>query len=334
MSKELFGFNEEGNEVFLYTLENDKIRAAFSDYGATMVSLIEKSTGINVLLGFDSIEGYIGHDAHIGGFIGRTANRTKGASFELNGIRYEIQKNDGENNLHGGSEGFDRVMYEAQESENSVTFTRLSLDGEMGYPGDLSVRVTYTLNGDTVEMKAEGKAMGEDTVFAMTNHNYYNLDESDSILTHKVVIPAERYADDAEDGVAELPMKNVENTPFDFRQEKELGKDISCEDAQIKANRGYDHHFAVDGSGMRTFAVCTGEKLKLTIGSNLPGMHMYTANFLNVTGRGSKVYAPHCAVCFEPEYFPNGINQKGVEQPIVRAYETSVQIITMKVEPL
>ena len=334
MSVTSFGFNTQGEEVFLYTLENDQIAFSVMNYGAAMVSLIHKPSGKNVLLGFDSVTGYINHDSHIGGFIGRTANRTKNAAFTLNNTEYHLTKNNGENHIHGGVNGFDRVMYEAKETKDSVVFHRLSKDGEEGYPGDLDVTVTYTLLEDGVSMKAEGTAVTQDTIFAMTNHNYYNLDESDSINAHRVMIPADYYAEDSDEGISQLPLLPVEGTPFDFRKEKALGKDIDCDDPQIAGNRGYDHHWAVRGEGLRTFAECRGEQLKLTVNSNLPGMHMYTANFLETTGRNNRSYHPHCAVCFEPEFIPNGINYEGVEKPIVRCGTASVQIIEMHIQSI
>lgn len=334
MSKQSFGKNETGEEVFLYTLENEAVKASFSDYGATMVSLINRKTGRDILLGFDSIEGYIAHDAHIGGFIGRTANRIKNAEFKLNDNVWKLGNNSGNNNLHGGTEGFDRVMYDARETENSVIFHRISPDGEEGFPGTLDVTVTYTLLEDGVEMKAEGKALDQDTLFAMTNHNYYNLDGSETIRAHEVMIPAQKYALDSEDGISQLPLLSVEGTPFDFRSPKPLGKEIDDPDPQLVMNRGYDHHWAVDGEGMRTFAVCTAGGLQLTVESNLPGMHVYTANFLDTNGKNNKPYHKHAAVCFEPEYFPNGINYDGVVKPILKAGETSVQIIRMKLKNL
>ena len=334
MSKQSFGKNEKGKAVFLYTLENEAVKASFSDYGATMVSLINRKTGRDILLGFDSIEGYIAHDAHIGGFIGRTANRIKNAEFKLNDNVWKLGTNSGKNNLHGGTKGFDRVMYDARETDNSVIFHRISPDGEEGFPGTLDVTVTYTLLEDGVEMKAEGKALDQDTLFAMTNHNYYNLDGSETIRAHEVMIPAQKYALDSEDGISQLPLLSVEGTPFDFRSPKPLGKEIDDPDPQLVMNRGYDHHWAVDGEGMRTFAVCTAGGLQLTVESNLPGMHVYTANFLDTNGKNNKPYHKHAAVCFEPEYFPNGINYDGVVKPILKAGETSVQIIRMKLKNL
>ncbi len=334
MSSRSFGVNKQGEEVRLYTLENENISFSVMDYGATMVSLIHKASGIDVLMGFDSAEGYVNHKAHLGAFVGRTANRIKNAEFTLNGETYHLEQNSLGNNLHGGENGFDKRMYETTETEKSIIFHRLSPDGEMGYPGDLDVTVTFTLLEDGVEMNVKGKALNKDTVFGMTNHNYYNLDGSDSILQHRVVIPAEYYAEDTDDGISRLPLLPVEGTAFDFRTEKELGKDIACDDPQIVKNNGYDHHWAVDGEGMRTFAVCKGNTLELTVESNLPGMHVYTGNFLHAVGKNEKEYHPHAGVCFEPEYIPNGLNYEGVVKPIVRCGETSEQIIVMRLKAL
>ncbi|MBQ9326990.1 MAG: galactose mutarotase [Solobacterium sp.] len=332
MTVRSFGLNEAGEEFFLYTIENDAVSVSVTDFGAAMVSLVDKQSGIDILLGFENVSDYIKQDAHIGGFIGRTANRTKGAKFTLNGTEYHIEANDGENNLHGGTLGFDRVKYETEITDNAVKFHRISSDGEMGYPGTLDVTVTYTLTEHGVEMKAEGTAVDHDTVFAMTNHNYYNLNGTGDILNHIVTIPADSYAEDASDGVAVLPLKPVEGTVFDFRTPKALGQDINSEEPQIVQNRGFDHHWAVNGKGLRTFAVCEGEKVVLTVESNLPGMHVYTANFLDgPVGKGGITYRPHSSVCFEPEFIPNGINYEGVVKPVVKQGETSVQIIRLSV---
>ncbi len=328
-----FGFNGE-IPASLYTVENEYISFSVTDYGAAMVSIVEKSTGRDILLGFDSCQGYVNHDGHLGGFIGRTANRINNACFTLNGKVWNINQNENGNSLHGGIMGFDRVMYETVIKDTSIICHRISKDGEMGYPGSLDVTVTYTLKDHTIEMKAEGKALDQDTVFAMTNHNYYNLDNSFTIRNHRTTIFADQYADDSNDGISLLPLKDVAGTPFDFRTEKELGKDIEADHPQIIANRGYDHHFRINGTGMRKFSVCRGKDLELTIESNLPGMHVYTSNFMNgFIGKNHVVYLPQRAVCFEPEYFPNGINYEGVEKPIVRKGETSVQIISMTVQP-
>lgn len=333
MSVKSFGFNQQGEEILLYTIGNENIEFSVMNYGAVMVSLKEKKSGIDVLLGYDSAEGYLKEEGHLGSFVGRTANRIKDAKFELNGVTYQLEKNDGENNLHGGNDGFDTRMYEAEETETTLKFHRISPDGESGFPGDLDVTILYTLQENSVEMRVFAKALNKDTLFCWTNHNYYNADGSDTILDQVLTIPAETYADCSPDNISVLPVKPVENTAFDFRNGKPVGTDIESDDPQITANRGYDHHFAVDGEGLRTFAVFEGKQVKVTVSSDMPGMHVYSGNFLNQPGKNGMMYHIHSGICFEPEYFPNAINYEGVTKPILRSGETSEHVIVMRVEP-
>ena len=335
--KELFGTDQKNGPVYLYTLENENLILKTTDFGAACVSIIDKKTGIDILKGFDSYEGYRDqHDSHLGGSIGRTANRIRNASFALNGKTYHITVNDcGKNNLHGGI-GFDRRMFEAEESESSIVYTRLSRDMEEGYPGNLLVKISYILHKDGVEIKAEGTAKDQDTIFAFTNHNYYNIDgcDEDSVLDQQLMIHADAYAENDADGVSLAVNKPVENTPFDFRTFKAVGKDIQTDDAQLRQCHGYDHHFAVNGTGMREFSVIAGKKLEMSVWSDFPGMHVYTANFLSETnGKHHHDMVPHSAICFEPEYRPDGINEEEVlEKPIVRKGENLAHTIRLYIK--
>ncbi|MDD5851867.1 MAG: galactose mutarotase [Galactobacillus timonensis] len=331
--KQSFG-TIKGEPVTLYELENEFLVLKVMNYGATVVSIIDKATGIDIVKGYDSAEEYYKGTAHLGAFVGRTANRTRNAQFKLNGSTYHITANEhGVTNLHGG-EGFDKKMYSVEEGENSVRFTRISPDGEEGYPGNMHVAVTYTLNGRTIEMKAEAVS-DEDTLFAITNHNYYNLDGSDSILDHTLKINAGTYSPNDDLSISLDTCLPVAGTPFDFRTGKKLGTDINADVEQIQKFRGYDHHFEIEGTGMRTFAELTGKKLKLTVASDLPGMHMYTANFLDIIGKNGIESGPHSAVCIEPEYYPNAINYPGIEpKPVLEAGMHGESNITWTIEEL
>jgi aldose 1-epimerase len=319
--KQYFG-TVNGQDAYLYTLENDKLIFKVTDFGATVVSIIDKGTGIDILKGYDSVEGYwTDPGTHVGGFIGRTANRIRGAVFVLNGSTYHITANEkGITCLHGGN-GFDRHFFQAEEKEQAITFSRLSPDGEEGFPGNLHVEVTYTLKDNTVSMHVEAVS-DADTIFCFTNHNYYNLDGSDTIRTHKLQIFADRYADNDATGISSLPLKEVDGTPFDFRKGKLLEEGLDAEDPQIQFNQGFDNHYAVNGAGLRPFAVLEGEKLVLKMSSDLPGMHLYSANFFEITGKGGHQEKRYSAVCLEPEYFPNAINEPKIEdKPILRKGE-------------
>lgn len=331
--KQSFG-TIKGTPVTLYTLENEFLIFKVMNYGATVVSIIDKVSGIDIVKGYDSAEEYEKGDAHLGAFVGRTANRTRHAQFKLNGSTYHITANEnGITNLHGG-DGFDRKMYSVEEGENSIRFSRISPDGEEGYPGNMHVSVTYTLKGRTIEMKAEAVS-DEDTLFAITNHNYYNLDGSDSVLDHTLQINSETYSPNDDLSISLDQCLSVEGTPFDFRLPKKIGTDINADIDQLQKFRGYDHHFEIEGTGMRTFAVLTGIKLKLTVASDLPGMHMYTANFLDIIGKNGVPSKPHSAVCIEPEYYPNAINYPTIEpKPILEAGMHGESTITWTIEEL
>ncbi len=334
MNQIIFGKTNDGQDVFLTTLENDNLIIKTMNYGATIVSIIDKATGIDIIAGFNDVQGYINNSSYIGACIGRTANRIKNGKFTLNNKEYQLSINDNDkNHLHGGS-GFNTKLFDIRTTDNSVTYHRVSPNLEDGYPGNLDVSYTYTLLNDGVEMKAEGIS-DEDTLFSFTSHTYFNLDESDSIKDHIVKINASEYADCDDDGISVEKHKSVENTHFDFREFKRVGDDMDSSDPQLVQNRnGYDHHFMIQGTGMREFAVCKGQKLTLTVSSDLPGMHMYTSNFTDEKdGKNGKLYPPHSLICFEPEYYPNAINYPTIEpKPILRKGEKSVQRILLNLK--
>lgn len=313
----------EGKEVFLYTLENEKIRFAVTDYGATLVSLEYKPLSIDTVEGYDCVEDYMSHDTYLGASIGRTANRIEKGTFVLNGITYHIPINNNGNANHGGIHGFDKKIFDTQCNENEVVFTYTSPDGEEGYPGTLHVRITYRLLEDGIAIISEGTAE-QDTLFAYTNHSYFNLDESEDAMHHTLMIPTDRYGLLDETCLTLNQTRPVSGTPFDFTQAKEIGKDIDQDDIQLKYGAGYDHHYPIDGTGMRKMAVLSGKKLTMTMSSDFPGFHLYTANWLNgAEGKKGHVYPRRSAVCLEAEYCPNAINYADMkEKPIVRATET------------
>ena len=191
--KSFFGKTTKGADTYLYTLENSNIKASVTDYGATLVSLIDKKTGIDVVLGFDSTEGYSSQDAYIGASIGRVANRIGRGRFILNGTEYRVPVNNNGNSLHGGLEGFDKKVWQAEEKEDSVIFRYTSADGEEGYPGNLDVTVKYVLREDGIAIEVSGTP-DQDTLFAFTNHSYFNVDGSDSVLNQELKIESTQFS--------------------------------------------------------------------------------------------------------------------------------------------
>ncbi|MGM9940730.1 MAG: aldose epimerase family protein [Bulleidia sp.] len=320
--KQSFG-NCQGKEVFLYTIENEKIRFSVTDYGASLVSLEYKPCSIDTVEGYDNVDDYMRHDTYLGASIGRTANRIEKGIFTLNGITYHIPVNNNGNANHGGIHGFDKKIFDTQCSEHEIVFTYTSMDGEEGYPGTLHVKITYRLLESGIAIVSEGRAE-QDTLFAYTNHSYFNLDESQDAMQHTLMIPSDRYALLDETCLTLNRTSPVSGTPFDFTTPKEIGQDIDCDDIQLTYGAGYDHHYPIAGKGMRKMAVLAGQKLTMTMSSDFPGFHLYTANWLNgAKGKKGHVYPRRSAVCLEAEYCPNAVNYADMEEkPVVRAGET------------
>lgn len=318
-----FGKLNDGRRVTLYTKENAKILMKVMDYGAALVSFVYKPTGTDIVEGFEDVQGYVDQTSYIGASIGRTANRIEKGKFTLNGKEYTVPINNNGNCNHGGIEGFDKKIWEAEEKEDAVTFSYTSADGEEGYPGTLHVKVTYQLLEDGIAIISEGKA-DDDTLFAYTNHSYFNLDESEDAMDHEVKVYAEKYGLSDANGLTLDQLVPVEGTPFDFREFKALSRDINEDNEQLRFGKGYDHHYAILGTGMRRMAECRGKKLTLTASSDFPGMHLYSANWLeNKTGKKGHKYPERSAVCFEAEYMPNAINYDDIkEKPAVKRGET------------
>lgn len=319
--KTSFGRIKDGREASLYTIENDHILIKVLDYGATLVSFVDKETGIDVVEGFDSVEDYIQYEStHIGASIGRIANRVEKGILHLNGAVYQLPINNHGNSLHGGICGFNTKLWTAEEEKNQITFSYTSPDGEEGYPGTLHVKVTYRLLDNGIAIISEGTS-DVDTVFAYTNHSYFNCDGSNDVLHHTAVIYGDHFGPTDENGLTKDELMSVEGTPFDFRTPKEIGRDINIQHPQIIAGKGYDHYFDIDGFGLRNMVKISGQKLSVTMSSDFPGFQFYSSNFLKgEKGKNGMAYPARSAVCLEGEYFPNGINYEDIkDKPIVHA---------------
>ena len=328
MKKEYFGKNQYGEDVALYTFENAHLIMKVMNYGAALVSFIDKETGIDIVEGFSSMEGYLKQTSYIGASIGRTANRIGKGIFTLNDREYHLPVNNNGNCNHGGMEGFDKKMYETECTDTSAVFTRISTDGEEGYPGNLAVKITYTLLEEGISIKAEGTA-DQDTLFAYTNHSYFNLFGNGHAMEQKLQVFTDVYAPLDESGMAKDEVLPVEGTPFDFRTAKQLNRDIEENNEQLAAGRGYDHYYPVSGSGMRRMAVLSSDRLELTAVSDFPGIHIYSGNWLDeMKGKDDVYYGFRSACALETAYMPNAVNYPDVkEKPVVKAGETSVHEI-------
>ena len=313
-----FGRTDSGQDCHLYTIENETIRASVTDYGATLVSLVYKPQNIDAVEGFDDVSGYIHEVPYMGACIGRTCNRIGKGRFSLNGNTYQIPVNNNGNALHGGEQGFDKRIFAVKEEKNRLILTLVSPDGDQGYPGNLHLEAIYELLLDGLKFTYTGTS-DQDTLLSVTNHSFFNLDQSGSVLSHEIVLHASRFAHVDKDGLTLDETEEVQGTPFDFTEFKTIGRDIGMDHEQLKNAHGYDHHFLADGEGFRVMAQYRTENLEMTVSSDLPGFHLYTANFLNrEAGKGGMIYPARSAVCFETQYYPNAINYDSQEKPILR----------------
>lgn len=328
-----FGVTKEGEEVTLYALTNKNgMKAEFINYGANIVSLYvpDKNGNLDdVVLGFDDVAGYETNGCFFGAFIGRHGNRIGGAQFELNGVTYELEKNDGNNNLHGGTPGYHHVMYEAEISDDCITFTRTSPDMEQGYPGNLDIRLSYALTDDnelkiTYEVKSD-----KDTLCNMTNHSYFNLKGHDGgeITDHCLWIKANGFTETSDDLIPNGTIVDVTGTPMDFRTKKAIGDDIGADYKPLVIAGGYDHNYALDKKAgvVEKVAEVSEESTGRTmeVYTDLPGMQLYTGNFIErEEGKRGAIYTKRHGVCFETQFFPNSIHIPSFESCVLKAGET------------
>ena len=327
MSVTLFPFGRlsDGTAVSAARIEN-AVGASVTviGYGAAIQSVRVPDRGgalTEIVLGFDTAAEYETGRGHLGAVIGRVANRIGGARFSLNETSYALAKNSGENHIHGGLRGFDKYVWTLTPGENSVVCERLSPDGEEGYPGNLSVRVTYTLTENNAMRIAYDVDTDADTAVNLTNHSYFNLNGGGSALEHRVQIFAERFCENDANGCPTGRLLNAAGTPFDFRTPKAAGADIGADDAQLCLGNGYDHNYCLGG---RRAAVVTGDKsgIVMTVETDLPGMQFYSANGLREQrGHGGAMMGARQALCFETQLWPNAFRCYGFPSPVLHRGE-------------
>ena len=292
------------------------------DYGATIQSLrIPDKNGnpIDVVLGYDTAEEYEKNGGYLGATIGRVGNRIAKAEFSLNGKTYALAKNDGENHLHGGAEGFNKKFWRMTALDESLICRRISPDGEENYPGNLEVSVLFRLTEDNRLCITYDADTDADTIVNLTNHSYFNLTGHGDVLQHRLQIFAERFTENDGGCLPTGKLLKVEGTPFDFREEKEIGTDIGTDHVQLKLAGGYDHNYVLGGE--KAAVLYSPESgIEMTVETDLPGMQFYSGNFLTERrGRNGSTIVKRDAACFETQLFPNGMNCYGFPSPVLRA---------------
>ena len=311
--KNIFGTTKNGETVDVYTLRNSNETAVdIITYGATVNSIyVADKNGVfaDVLSGFDTIEGHENYSDYQGMTVGRYANRIAGGKFSIDGVEYNVEKNEkGITCLHGGAELSTAIWKAVIVDDNSIEMSYTSPDGAMGFPGKVDFKVTFTLHEDNA-LKIEYFAVSDKkTVINMTNHAYFNLAGKGDILGHELMINADAYTPIDADSIPTGEIRPVEGTAFDFREFKAIGKDIGADDEQLVLARGDDHNFCLnEGDGPAAAAYDPESGRMLEVFTDLCGVQLYTGNFLDGTNEGKKgeKLIQHAGFCLETQFYPN-----------------------------
>ncbi|MEU0284567.1 aldose epimerase family protein [Streptomyces sp. NPDC005908] len=336
--REPFGRLADGTRVDRWTLENGGTRLKVLSYGGIVQSLEipdRRGRRANVSLGFAALEDYVASSPYFGALIGRYGNRIGKGTFTLDGKRYQLSVNDGENSLHGGAQGFDKRVWDVEPftrgSDVGLYLYYTSVDGEMGYPGTLRTKVTYTLTRDG-DWRVDYEAVTDrPTVVNLTSHVYWNLagEGSGSVLDHELSVAAGRYTPIDAGLIPTGELAKVAGTPFDFRRAKPVGRDIRTAHQQLLYGQGFDHNWVLDkGITTRPEHVATlrdpSSGRTLRIATNEPGLQFYSGNFLDGTlvGSGGRVYRQGDGLCLETQHFPDSPNRPSFPSTVLRPGRT------------
>jgi aldose 1-epimerase len=339
VSSEPWGTAGDGAAVQRYMLTNSrKMQVCILSYGGVIQSLRvrdRRGRTENVVLGFDNLDDYIASSPYFGALVGRYANRIAKGTFTLDGQTYTVPINDGPNSLHGGTTGFDKAVWEAtpiaQDKSAGIVLRHTSPAGDMGYPGTLSVQVTYTLdqkNNLRIDYRATTDAP---TVVNLTNHAYFNLagEGSGDIYSHQLKINAKRYTPTDATSIPTGEIAKVTGTPFDFRRSTEIGKRIRVRDEQLTFGRGYDHNWVLDrdpGTGLQVAARARDPKSGrvLTVSTTQPGLQFYSGNSIDgsLVGTSGRMYRQGDAFALETQHFPDSPNHPHFPTTVLRPGQT------------
>lgn len=333
MKQRSFGKNSKGEAATLYTFENKNgVVMEVSDFGATLYSLLvpdKEGNLCDVVLGYDDPLGYEGPaGTFFGATVGRNANRICKGKYTLNGKEYQLDTNNNGNNLHSGLDFYSFRIWNVKETtENSITFSLHSPDGDQGYPGALDMDVTYTLTEDNAVQIDYYGVPDQDTIVNMTNHSYFNLNghASGNVLDQEVWIDADSFTRADETSIPTGEIVPVEGTPMDFRVKKTVGRDIEESYEALVFGKGYDHNWCLNNQGKFVKVAEMSSELSgitMEVYTDLPGVQIYTGNYIFAeTGKGGVIYKQRQGMCFETQYYPDAINHDNFPSPVCKAGE-------------
>ena len=339
VKKEAYGTTSEGEAVDLYTLTNaNGIEVRAITYGGIIVSLkVPDNNGRldDIVMGHDTLEGYLTKSQYFGALVGRYGNRIAKGKFTLDGVEYKLAVNNGPNHVHGGLKGFDKVVWQAESFENpegaGVALSYTSKDGEEGYPGNLTAKITYTLTAQNELVVDYHATTDKATPLNLTQHTYFNLagDGSGDILGHDLLLNASHFTPVDKTMIPTGEIRSVAGTPMDFTKPTAIGARIDQEDEQLQFGGGYDHNFVINqekGEGLslvaRVYEPTTGRVMEVF--STEPGVQFYSGNFLDgsITGKSGHVYERRTGFCLETQHYPDSPNKPDFPSSILRPGET------------
>ena len=324
ITKSEFGTLENGETANLFTLVNSSgMEVQITNYGGIIKSIkVADKNGEfgNVVLGFENLEGYTGWHPYFGALVGRYANRIANGQFTLDGETYTLAKNNGENSLHGGMEGFDKKLWRAKEFENDkgvgVELSYTSPDGEEGYPGNMTTKVVYTLTDDNEIIINYEATTDKSTVLNLTNHSYFNLKDAgkSTILGHEVMINSNQITPTDAGSIPLQDFMDVDGTPFDFREAHTIGERIDNEHEQLILGKGYDHNYILEATDDLKLAAKVYEpetEREMEVYTTQPGVQLYTGNFLGTGPEGVTLppFQYRTGLCLETQHYPDSPNR-------------------------
>lgn len=328
-----FGFTNKNEAVTLYTIDNGKARISLMDFGANLVRFeVKDKSGeyVDIVLGYDDAAGYDNdRGTYFGATVGRFANRIEGAKFTLGGKEYALPlNNNGKHCLHGGNDGFSFRMYDVKADQDSIAFSRISPDGEEGFPGNMEFTVKYTLKGTSVEIEYFA-VCDADTVAGFTNHSYFNLNGATSgttILNHILQVEADGYCEVDSDALPTGDIHPVKNTVFDFRSPALLSDRLGTGDPLlIPTNDGMDNNMILWHKQRELSHAATlynpDNGIEIECLTDLPGVQIYTGTFLDTKGKENTEYKKFAAICLETQGFPNAPKYRHFPSAVLKANE-------------
>lgn len=341
LQQQPYGATGNGGYADLFTLTNDQgISVTLTNYGGIITSLHtpdRNGEAGDIVLGYEKLEDYLARNPFFGCLVGRFGNRIANGKFTLKGKSYSLAQNNGQNHLHGGQVGFDKVLWAAEPFSTpdsvGVKLTYTSADGEEGYPGNLAVTVVYTLDNDNAFQIEYGATTDQTTIVNLTNHTYYNLAGKGDILDHVMQLNADYFTPVSSALIPTGELQPVAGTPFDFRKPVRIGERIEQDDEQLKFGKGYDHNYVINGAaGELRRAAFVSEPTSgrtLEVLTTQPGVQFYSGNMLpDLTGKGGQPYKFRDGFCLETQHFPDAPNQptfpSATLEPGERYSETTV----------